>query len=81
MQDDLLSQGLDSDIALVHERFVTAMQQRLPRMPLATKERYFALVSTLVGKLEVPEKELRDIVQEMMSTAAAILMQEMNASR
>jgi len=80
MQDDLLSQGLDSDIALVHERFVTAMQQRLPRMPLATKERYFALVSTLVGKLEVPE-ELRDIVQEMMSTAAAILMQEMNASR
>jgi hypothetical protein len=74
---DLLSQGLDSDIGHVHQRFVTAMQSRLPSMPLETKERYFAVLSTLVGKLESPEKALRDILQEMVAEAAGIIMQEM----
>ena len=81
MSDELLSQGLDSDILLVHERFVLAMQSRLPDMPVESKERYFSVLSALVGKLEVPEKQLREILQEMMAEAAAIIMQELNAGR
>ena len=80
MANDLLSKGLDSDISTVHERFVAAMRDRLPAMSLETKERYFAVLSSLVGKLEIPEKNLRDILQEMMSEAAAIIMQEISAS-
>jgi len=81
MANDLLSVGLDSDISLVHERFVAAMAGRVPGMPFETKERYFTVLSALVSKLETPEKNLREILQEMMSEAAAIIMQEINASR
>jgi hypothetical protein len=34
----------------------------------------------LVSKLEMPEKNLREILQEMMSEAAAIVLQEMGAA-
>jgi hypothetical protein len=76
---DLLSKGLDSDISLVHQRFTAAMEDRLPAMSLDQKERYFALFSSLVGKLETPQKSLREILQEMMSESAAIILQELNA--
>jgi hypothetical protein len=77
---ELLSKGLDSDITAIHERFATAMENRLPGMNLETKERYFAVLSSLVNKLEIQEKNLREILQEMMSEAASIIMQEINAS-
>jgi hypothetical protein len=80
MSDDLLSKGLDSDISTVHERFAAAMQSRLPKMNLETKERYFAVLSSLVNKLETPDKELRQILQEMMAEAAGYLFQEIGAS-
>ena len=80
MSDDLLSQGLDSDITMVHERFIVVMQGRLRQMPLDQKERYFALLSALVGKLESSEKSLREVMQEMMSEAASIIMQELGGS-
>ena len=78
MSSDLLSKGLDGDIALTHERFITAMEGRLPHMELETKERYFVVLNSLVGKLEMPEKKLGEILQEMMTEAATIIMQEMN---
>ena len=78
MSSDLLSQGLDSDIALTHERFVAAMTGRLPAMELETKERYFVVLNSLVSKLEMPEKRLHEVLQEMMTEAAAIILQEMN---
>lgn len=81
MPDDLISQALDGDISMVHERFVIAMRQRVPTMPLDSKERYFALLSSLVSKLETPEKSMPDILREMMGEATAILMQEMSAPR
>jgi len=81
MPDDLLSKGLDSDISTVHQRFALAMEKRLPGMGLDTKERYFAVLSALVSKLESEEKNLREILQEMMSEAAAIILQELNALR
>ena len=80
MMNDLLSKGLDRDILQVHHRFMAAMESRLPAMNLETKERYFALLSKLVSKLEVEEKNLREILREMMAESAAIILQEMNAS-
>jgi len=80
MPSDLLSRALDQDISAVHRRFIAAMESRLPSMNLETKERYFAVVSILVGKLEAEDKNLREILQEMMSEAAAIILQEMSAS-
>jgi hypothetical protein len=77
---DLLSKGLDSDISAVHRRFLVAMESRLPALSLETKERYFAVLSSLVGKLEMPEKNLREILQEMMSESAAIIFQEISTT-
>lgn len=79
--DDLLSKGLDSDIATAHRRFLVAMERRLPTMPVDTKERYFVLLTSLVGKLEVEDKLLREILQEVMAEAAAYIFQEIGSSR
>ena len=80
MPNDRLSKALDSDISMVHQRFMAAMEIRLPAMNVETKERYFAVLTVLVGKLETPEKNLREILQEMMSEAGALILQEMRAS-
>jgi hypothetical protein len=78
-QEDLLSRALDKDIAAANRRLVKAIERRLPSMGLEQKERYFALLSKLVGKLEGSDKSLRDVLQEMMVEAAPIIMQELNA--
>lgn len=70
---------IDTDIEMTHERFVAAMSARIPLMPLEQKERYFAVLSILVTKLEDPAKNLRDILSEMMIEAASLIMEEMNA--
>lgn len=80
MPNELLSKGLDSDISAVHRRFLAAMERRLPTMSLETKERYFAVLSALVSKLEIQEKNLRQILQETMSESGAIILQEISAS-
>jgi hypothetical protein len=69
------------DIAVTHGRFIEAMENRLPVMPLDSKERYFAVLSVLVGKLEDPDKHLREILEEMMVEAGAMILQEISASR
>ena len=79
--NELLSKGLDSDICAAHRRFLEAMESRLPAMSLDTKERYFAILSSLVGKLEVESKQLREILQEMMSETAAYIFQELGTAR
>ncbi len=79
--NDLLSKGLDSDISVVHRRFLAAMEDRLPDMSLDSKERYFAILSSLVGKLEEDGKTLRQILEEIMSESAAIILQEIGAAR
>ncbi|HVN83705.1 MAG TPA: hypothetical protein VMW17_02555 [Candidatus Binatia bacterium] len=78
MSSDALIVALDSDIRTAHERFLVAMSDRLPGMQPETKERYFAVLSTLVAKLEAPEKSLHEIVQEMMSEVASYLFEEMS---
>lgn len=76
-----ISRVLDGDIAMTHERFVRAMEGRLPALELATKERYFAVLTVLVAKLEVPEKTLREVLTEMMAEVGRHLMEELSAPR
>lgn len=74
-----ISRALDKDIALVHKRFVRAMEQRLPAIPQESKERYFAVLSALATKLETPEKPLREVLTELMVEAGGHLMAELNS--
>ena len=76
---DLLSQALDKDIAFAHQRFVAAMEARLPSLEMASKERYFAMLTLLIGKLEAQEKTMRDVMVEMMAEASRHLMEELSA--
>jgi hypothetical protein len=73
-----IERDLESQVRMTHDRFVAAMNARLPAMPLEQKERYFAVLSTLVTKLEAPTKSLREILQEMMAEAASYVFQEMH---
>ena len=75
---DLISRALDGDIAITHERFVRAMEARLPTLELASKERYFAVLTILVTKLETPDKAMREVLSEMMAEAARHLMEELS---
>jgi hypothetical protein len=78
---DAVERDLERQLRMTHDRFVAAMSARLPGMELAQKERYFAVLSALVGKLEMPDKPLRDILQEMMAEAAALVFQEIGGGR
>jgi hypothetical protein len=77
MQPRALQKDLDRQIVTTHRRFVKAMDGRLGDLSVETKERYFAVLSSLVAKLEEAEKPMRDIVQEMMSEAASVILQEL----
>lgn len=77
MDDSTLGQALESDIAFAHERFVAAMRERVKRMTPAQRERYFAVLSLLVAKLEDPDRELRSVIAEMMAEAGSYLMAEL----
>jgi hypothetical protein len=78
---DQLSRALDGDIAMTHERFVRAMEARVPALELASKERYFAVLTSLVTKLETPDKTMRQVLSEMMAEAGRHLMEELSAPR
>lgn len=76
---DEVARVLDNDIVMAQQRFIAAMEARLGAMPLDQKERYFAVLSALVSKLEDPEKSLREILQEMVNEAAALVFAELQA--
>ena len=76
--NDELQQDLEDQISMTHERFTFAMNERLPAMTLEQKERYFAVLSSLVIRLEDPTKALKIILQEMVAEAAPHLFREMN---
>src|SRR2546422_1021285 len=77
MDERALEKDLDRQIVATHRRFVKAMDARLGSMSADTKERYFAVLSTLVAKLETTEKPMREIMQEMVAEAAGLILQEM----
>ena len=72
MQNDL-----DRQIVATHRRFVKAMDGRLGTMGADTKERYFAVLAVLVTKLEETDKPLKEVMQEMVSEAGHMILQEM----
>ena len=75
---DELERDLERQISMTHERFTTAMNARLPAMDAEQKERYFAVLSGLVVRLEDADKPLKVVLQEMMAEAAPYLFREMN---
>jgi hypothetical protein len=70
---------LERQLRMTHERFVTAMSARIPAMSLEQRERYFAVLSSLVAKLEDRDKPLRDILQEMVAEAGPYLFRELGS--
>ena len=75
---DALEHDLENQIRMTHERFALAMNERLAAMTLEQKERYFAVLSSLVSRLEDAAKPLKTILQEMMAEAAPYLFREIN---
>ena len=71
--------GKDVDrlIVAAHRRFVKAMDGRLGAMSPEVKETYFSVLSKLVTKLEMNDKALREIMQEMMTEAMGEVLQVM----
>ncbi len=77
MDERALGKDLDRQIVATHRRFVKAMDGRLGSMSTDSKERYFAVLSALVAKLETAEKPMREIMHEMMTEAASLILQEL----
>jgi hypothetical protein len=75
---DLIEKDLEKQIIATHKRFQKAMQARLPHMNLASKERYFAVLSLLVTKLEDVERPLRDVLQDVLIESAPFIAQELS---
>jgi hypothetical protein len=73
-----ISQDLDKQIIATQQRFQKAMKARLANMPLATKERYFAVLSLLVARLEDPTKPLREVLQDVVIESAPYIAQELS---
>ena len=79
--DDDVRGALEADIRMTQERFCIAMEARFPSIEGDSLERYFAVLSKLVLKLEDPERSLGQIMNEMMAESASIIMQEMQNRR
>jgi len=75
---NLITQDLDKQIIATQQRFQKAMRARLVRMSTESKERYFAVLSLLVAKLEDPHKPLRDVLQEVVIESAPYIAQELS---
>ncbi len=76
---ELIAQDLEKQIIATHKRFQKVMQARLPHMSLGTKERYFAVLSLLVTKLEDSSKPLRDVLQDVLIESAPYIAQELSS--
>ena len=74
----LIDQDLDKQIIATQKRFQKAMKARLARMKLGSKERYFAVLSSLVTKLEDPDKPLHLVLQEVVIESAPYIAQELS---
>jgi hypothetical protein len=79
--DDDLRGALEADVRMTQERFCVAMEGRLSSIEPDSLERYFAVLSKLVLKLEDPGKSLGQIMNEMMAETASVIMQEMQSRR
>ena len=74
---DFIEKDLEKQIIATHKRFQKAMQARLAYMSVPSKERYFAVLSLLVTKLEDAEKPLRDVLQDVLIESAPYIADEL----
>lgn len=74
---DPISDDLDRQIAMTHQRLTECVEARLPNLSLETKERYFTLLSLLVTKLTDVERPLRDVLREVAPEVAGIVFLEL----
>ncbi len=74
----LIAQDLDKQIIAAQQRFQKAMKARLAHMSLDSKERYFAVLSVLVAKLEDPDRPLREVLQDVLFESAPYIAQELS---
>jgi hypothetical protein len=74
---DLVEKDLEKQIIATQKRFQKAMQARLAYMSLSSKERYFAVLSLLVSKLEDVEKPLREVLQDVLIESAPYIADEL----
>ena len=79
--DEDLRDALEADVRMTQERFCIAMEARLSSIEPDSLERYFAVLSKLVLKLEDAEKSLGQVMNEMMAETASVIMQEMQSRR
>ena len=77
---EAIREQLGREILATHERFSAAMAARLPQMDLEQCERYLAMVSMLVTRLEQIEKPLRLVFHETAADVLPTLMQELSGS-
>ena len=76
----LIEQDLDKQILATQQRFQQVMKARLAKMSVESKERYFAVLSVLVSKLEDPHKPLREVLQDVVIESAPYIAQELSSS-
>lgn len=74
---DLVEKDLEKQIVATQKRFQKVMQARLAYMSVSSKERYFAVLSLLVTKLEDLEKPLRDVLQDVLIESAPYIADEL----
>jgi hypothetical protein len=75
---DAVSRDLERQILDTHDRFTRVIGARLATMDLAQKERYFVLVSTLVGKLEDLGRPMKQVLQEMVNEMLPLVLDELS---
>ena len=76
-EDSAGKERLLEQIADAQEHFADLMNERLPDVGRRELEVYLTVLSKLVIKLEQPQKNLREIAQEMFAEVAALVMTEL----
>jgi len=72
------SNPLDKEIYEVHRRYIQVMEnERLATISDESKTHYLRVLKSLTDKLAIPGKPLSEVVGEMMSEAAPLLLQTM----
>jgi hypothetical protein len=80
MKDDVeLRKLLLKQLPDVHDRFGALMLERMRTAGDEEVERYFGMMTNLVGKLEDDDKTLRDVLREMAAEYAAVILMELNS--
>lgn len=76
---DPIAEDLGRQIMDTHERLNAAIRDRLPNIDREGRERYLALLSVAVGKLEERDKSMREVLQAIVAEALPMVMAELSS--